>query len=344
MNNKKKLLLIGPIPEPIGGVSIHITRLSDLLKSHYTIKYIDESPNHKHGIFNIRSLNIIMYFKLIIWADIVHIHSGVNLFRLLHISISKLFRRKTIVTIHSLSHQTSTLIKINSYFLKLANKVILVSKEINNSLHVRAPIIKEAFIPPTIKHEAKLPSYITRWINYQKDKQRTIISANASKITLHHNLDLYGFDLCIESVAHLINNLKKDVCLILIIGSKNNPTDILKNYVNTIKKYRIEDRVLISTDNLSFVRIIAESDIVLRPTCTDGDALTIREALFLNKTIIASDVVKRPQGTIIFTNRDTKDLSTKIINNLPKTDTNSSNNKNHCTEEYFKFYEKIYDL
>jgi len=343
MNDKKKLLLIGPLPEPIGGVSIHIARLSDLLKNQFAIKYIDESPNNKPEIFNIRSLNILKYIKLILWADIVHIHSGVTLFRILHLTLSKLFRRKTIVTMHSLSHQTPTLIKINSLFLKLADTIILVSKEIQNSLKVPSPIIKEAFIPPSMENEPEIPQHITQWIKHQKDKQRTIISANASKITLHHNVDLYGFDLCIESIAHLINVLKVNVCLILIIGSKKNSVDLLEKYNTAIELHDLKDSVLLSIENISFARIISASDIVLRPTCTDGDALTIREAIFLNKKIIASDVVKRPPETIIFKNRDTKDLCTKIYDNLPRTNTSISNEVTYTTEDYLEFYENIYN-
>lgn len=343
MNNKIKLLLIGPIPEPIGGVSIHITRLSDLLEDHFTIKYIDESPNIKHGVFNIRSLNIIKYIKSIIWADIIHIHSGVTLLRVLHITISKLLNRETIVTMHSLSHQTPTLIKINSYILKLADKVILVSKEIEDSLKVNSPIIKEAFIPPRINNEPELPGHISQWIDHQRKHKRTILSANASKITLHNNMDLYGFDLCIDALAYLVNNQNLNLCLILIIGTQNNPEDILESYKATIEKHHLEDRILLSTDKLSFVKIIAESDIVLRPTCTDGDALTIREAIFLNKVIIASDVVKRPPGTVTFKNRDNKDLITKIYNSMPEAVTNLSNNNNQNTEDYLSFYKNIYN-
>jgi hypothetical protein len=36
---------------------------------------------------------------------------------------------------------------------------------------------------------------------------------------------------------------------------------------------------------------------LLRITTTDGDALSVKEALFLNKQVIATDVVDRPVGT-----------------------------------------------
>ena len=65
--------------------------------------------------------------------------------------------------------------------------------------------------------------------------------------------------------------------------------------------------------DLSFVKLIKYSDLVLRPTCTDGDALTVREALFLGKPVIASDIVSRPEGTILFKNRDYESMAGKVI-------------------------------
>jgi hypothetical protein len=85
-----------------------------------------------------------------------------------------------------------------------------------------------------------------------------------------------------------------------------------------IKKLNLNECFLLLNENLSFVRLIEQADIVLRPTNTDGDALTIREALYLNKTVIASDVVKRPSGTILFKSRDTNDLEIKIMENISR--------------------------
>src|SRR5690606_7512387 len=74
----------------------------------------------------------------------------------------------------------------------------------------------------------------------------------------------------------------------------------------------------------SFISLIEQADIILRPTNTDGDALTVREGLFLGKKVIASDVVKRPEGPYIFKNRDLNSLMDVIyevksdINNITR--------------------------
>ena len=39
---------------------------------------------------------------------------------------------------------------------------------------------------------------------------------------------------------------------------------------------------------------------MIRATATDGDAISIKEALYLQKPTIATDCVPRPQGVILF--------------------------------------------
>ena len=74
---KKNYLQIGPY-SAIGGVSVHIKRLSDLLKDHYNFSFIDESPLlTNQEVYNLRRINVFEYIRLINNAEIIHIHSGI---------------------------------------------------------------------------------------------------------------------------------------------------------------------------------------------------------------------------------------------------------------------------
>lgn len=57
---------------------------------------------------------------------------------------------------------------------------------------------------------------------------------------------------------------------------------------------------------------IAQSDLFVRPTLTDGDALSVREALALGVRTVASDVVARPFGVHTFRTGDPFALSATI--------------------------------
>ena len=62
----------------------------------------------------------------------------------------------------------------------------------------------------------------------------------------------------------------------------------------------------------SCLAVIARSDIFVRPTFSDGDAISVREAIELGTPVVASDVVSRPAGTVCFKTGDASDLVSKI--------------------------------
>jgi glycosyltransferase involved in cell wall biosynthesis len=55
---------------------------------------------------------------------------------------------------------------------------------------------------------------------------------------------------------------------------------------------------------------------MLRPTATDGDAVSVREALHLGVPVVASDVVERPTGARVFALDDPKALTARILEAL----------------------------
>ena len=54
-----------------------------------------------------------------------------------------------------------------------------------------------------------------------------------------------------------------------------------------------------------------KADLMIRPTCTDGYGISIAEALFFDCPAIASDVCPRPEGAVLFKNRDMDDFEQK---------------------------------
>jgi len=64
-----------------------------------------------------------------------------------------------------------------------------------------------------------------------------------------------------------------------------------------------------------------ESDIFVRPTSTDGDPLSIREALSLKTPVVTSDACPRPDGVVLFKNRDLDDFVNAVQRVLENYDT-----------------------
>lgn len=55
------------------------------------------------------------------------------------------------------------------------------------------------------------------------------------------------------------------------------------------------------------------SDVFIRPTTTDIEGISVKEALWVNTPAIASDVCERPAGTLLFENRNYLDLKDKVL-------------------------------
>ena len=217
--------------------------------------------------------------------------------------------KRIIVTIHSLTNlQTRNSRYLTSYFINLADNVVAVSEKIKLVLKIKQAKVLPAFIPPIINDESDLPRSIVTILseNYEK-----IIVSNASNLIIHNNQDLYGIDLLIEVAIRL----KKDQLnykIIFVIASTTKNKEMLRNYKEIIIKNKIESFIKLVVQPISFVKLIMNSDLVIRATNSDGDAISIREALYFQKPVIASNVVKRPEGVVVFKNRDVDDLYRKI--------------------------------
>lgn len=310
-----KVLFIGPAPQNIGGISMHIRRLVNLLRTDIKPDLIDEGHVRYPDVFNLRSKNLFIYFSKIVKADVVHIHSGVWLLRAFHIIVCKLILRKyTIVTIHR-DPTIERCINLTRWLLKICNHVILVNQKGYEAMRCSCKCqfhMLPAFIPPVINEEPLMPPQITAWISEAKQHENSIVMcSNAWNLVLHNGQDLYGLDICIEAMNELMK-VHNNYFLIFVVASNTGQVERIKGYKQKIVDYKLEHNILIWEDSISFVRLIQESDCVLRTTNTDGDAISVREALYYGKPVIASDIVTRPAGTVLFKCRDVIDLVRRI--------------------------------
>lgn len=339
-----KILLIGPLPPPVGGVSIHIKRLSRLIDNDYNIDYVDESHIIKENYFNLRTLKLPEYLNKVRKSDLLYIHSGKRQLAIFHVLIGRLFGKRVIMTLHGYPYANRKLINfVDSVFYSMADKIIVVNSFILD--RVRLPenkcIVKWAFVPPIMEDEPQLPDYLSEWIAKRKNLGDVILSANAYQLKYFNNEDLYGLDMCIEAAGRLVKKGYK-VSFVYLVSSLEKNRELYQKYLRRINESNFRDHFLLLNDTISFVRLITYSDIILRPTNTDGDALTIREAIHLGKLVVASDIIPRPAGTILFRTRDHNDFEHKLVDTI-----SNQLNKNTLTlagdlnRDYQVFYSSL---
>ncbi len=304
---------------------------------------VDESRQAKQGIFNIRSFRIFRYLRLIIQADIVHIHSGHYLFRLLHFLAAKVFFKRVVITIHSYSVAAKGNFErlLDRLVARYSYKVLFVNKEIAEMFKLKKFHVQNAFLPPVDEQEA-LPTEISSWLDRKQNAHWTICAANASKLVKYKGEDLYGLDLCLDVASRLKSN--GILCAIIFVISDPSGDFSLDLYRSRILNEQLEDFIFLYDRPISFVSLIKRSEIILRPTNTDGDSLTLREALFMGKPVIASDVVRRPEGAILFRSRDAKALGDAIFTVMQfRSHQNVNCDQRARFQEFVDFYHTLYN-
>lgn len=310
--------IFGIIPPPYGGISIYNQRLAESLNQKgVNFDFYQSNINDSKRYLQISFKRFIcknINFK----KRILHLSGVTGSFNIIVLLLLKfIFRKKIIVTIHNdrfaEDFRKLDLVSraITWFFFKNIFQLIAVNPSTDFLFLKKSKIsVIPAFIPPAPDETdiKQLPGIF----NQIRKTHKFLITANAFKISFFNNEDLYGIDLSIELMKKLVKNGYKDIGFIYVIPDIGD-YDYYQKMQNLIKQYNLEDYFHFYTKPVAYPAVINMCDLFIRPTNTDGDALSIREAISLKKPAIASNVCKRPEGTILFENRNIDDLYSKTI-------------------------------
>jgi glycosyltransferase involved in cell wall biosynthesis len=85
-----------------------------------------------------------------------------------------------------------------------------------------------------------------------------------------------------------------------------------------VSELKIDKNFIFVIEQKEIWPLFKKADLMVRPTFMDAYGVSIEEALYFGCPAVASNVCKRPKGTIIFKNRDFKDFFEKCKKILPK--------------------------
>lgn len=299
---KESILLIGKIPPPIGGVSVFVWRsYSKLLKEGHCVALFPRDVIE----------NIIVLVKLFSQSYSRIILNSMSLPLLFLLFLSFNLRKVELVDHnHSRRFNSSFKTKLLLFFISKMSKVLLVDEHLKSnylSLPLNFSCINP-FIEPTDNErkvaEESLPQYVNDFL--EGIEQVFIISA--WKLILENGKDLYGIERTCNIFANLLKSYS-NVGLIVCIGDCSENAVLLKK----IKSQVEGTRNIIFWDNCATSwSVFSDKTVYLRPTSTDGNSISIHEALFYNSPVIASDVVSRPKDCTLFEYANDDDYIEKI--------------------------------
>jgi glycosyltransferase involved in cell wall biosynthesis len=318
----KKMMIIGCYPPPFGGQSVHVKELNNFLaREGYVVKVLnigDERKKKSKDYLTVR--NPLDYVcKIIMYAArkySFHLHTnGHNakswILLILTSIITKLLARNYYVTLHSgmcpayVRSRGDVVRGIMKLALNMSSYIIAVNNDISVAL-VELGVSKnkigviEAFSLNEDFNATKLPSNLNSYI-----------AAYSPLITsIGFSSPEYGLHLLPEVVRNLHG--KYPHLGIIVIGATP-PDDGKKNaHHDSIRWIGTQDR-------LTSLLIMSRSDLFVRPSMTDGDSISVREALAMNIPVVASNVGHRPEGVITFERGNIAELTSAIERALQST-------------------------
>lgn len=311
---------IGILPPPLGGISVYLYRLSKLRSQDLFI--------------DLRALSCGQKLKLFMKADCEIVIHGTDWRTLFLLRVFQGVRRQPYsVVLHGEGW-------LNDYdksrglwrwiiesSLRNAKSIQVVGKHIEGALLAKLPELEEkmfvrnAFLPPPLEDEPRILASYGQDVHDFIANHKPLIIANAFQLAeWKDGTDLYGLDMCVELMRRLKKDYPQSGMLFALANDKFRP-DYYAKMKTQIVDYGLQEQFYFLTNQHELWPLFRCGQLMVRPTCTDGFALSIQEALSLGCPVVASNVGERPVGAMLFHSRDMDDFECKVryvLNDLAK--------------------------
>jgi len=300
------VLQLGPVPPPEGGITRNIMAIRDELRcrGHSCSILATARSTHKREDADVyyprNSIDLLRHLYRIEY-DVLHLHIGGEIpprVLALIALCGAISRGKSALTLHSggyaleMNREASPW-SIAGYAFRRYARLICVNKsmvEMFEKYGVNESRLR--LIPPFF---VKLPDGTVP----VPDLMRQFAASHAPfLLTVGLLEDAYNLQMQIDCVEQIIEMLPN--AGLMIVGSGSLEAE-LRHRIES-KPYR--NNILLAGDvpHEITIQLIEDCDILLRTTKFDGDAISIREALYLGRPVIATENGMRPEGVFLISN------------------------------------------
>jgi glycosyltransferase involved in cell wall biosynthesis len=249
-------------------------------------------------------------------ARLVHYHHS-RWSSLLAVALRKRRDARYILTLHSpeIHRQLNSGIpfmgRITEWALRRFDSIIVVNEEIGHAIrdHVGGrPInVLPAFLAASedgYRYDTATEAFL---------ETGRVLLVPAYRIQFWEGEDMYGLDMAVEAFRNL-GSKRKDLRLAVFLATRSKGRKEMQ-YLDRLRLRLADaglgDRALFVV-GLPLVPAFRNDVVLVRPTRTEGDAVSVREALQAGLPVVASDVVSRPEGTFTFPSTDVDALCAAI--------------------------------
>lgn len=299
------MALVGPVAPPRGGVASHVERLAVLLKQEgQSVAILNHFAGRSHPLVRTSlNRNPLRYWIAMrrLRARVVHYHHA----RLSTLIAAALARRHDdqhwIVTFHGgdilgpLSSRVPVVSRLTVRAIRRFDRVVAVNEEIARR------VTAVTGLPVTA-----IPAYLPTDRNPKRPVESPTAVVSAYSVAHTHRSDTYGLDIAgavCREVRHALPQLRLEVFLSQRPKGRR-AREYLREALGSDHGAHGSEWITIHVGS-PLVPAFQPGVVYLRPTRTEGDAVSVREALEAGVPVIASNVVKRPDGVIALPLDDT---------------------------------------
>lgn len=312
-----RVVQLGPLPPPHGGVSTNLKAIHGLLisRGHNASIIAITSSSQTENVANAykpRSAFQLLNLLLTLDFDIVHFHVGGDFslrLAVLMLLCGILPGKKSLVTFHSGGYALEGI-----RFAKPMSIRGIAFRSVDFLIGVNSQMLEmfRAYGASETKMSLILP-FSLHWPDSNVEVPRKLLDfANANTPFLLSVGGLepeYAHAFMIDAMETVLRKLPDAGLMIVGAGSLANK---LREQIAS-KEY--SERILLVNDieHDVVLHLIEKSDILLRLTQYDGDAISVREALFLGTPVIATDNGMRPDRVNLVSSPPTADEVSQTI-------------------------------
>lgn len=311
----QSLLIIGPDIKlrGVGGVTIHVQRLRDYLdKIEFEYEFRDYKKN------SLASLG-----RELLRHRMVHIHISNPVYQFIWVVIGRLLGKKVVMTLHGNYGRFGS---VKNWMVRRAVTMATIPVVINKQSYKACVTFNEktelipAFVPP--QREEKLDKDILELIDRLHQEGKSVFATNASNAAVDKDgNDIYGIDF-------LVNYFQDSEDKALVVSDPSG------NYERRYGELHSESVFFINHAH-SYFEVLKRVDCSVRNTSTDGDALSVKESLYLGIPTLCTDVVDRPNGVLLYKYSD-KESFEMALNTPSKGNKTIENGAERIVEIYRK--------
>lgn len=311
------VLQLGPYPPPVGGVSRNMLAIRDELvrEGHkYSIVATTKGgqQNKEPNVFHPASAWELIRQVRALDFDVLHLHVGGELTkRVLGLAFvcSILGRKRNVLTVHSGEFpQTKEALSARPFSIRGAifrrfSRIIAVSEPIADVFHRYG--VEGDSVSVIAPYSLEMPDPIVE----VPDDLREFCAAHSPLLLSVGGLEKeYDPLVQIEAVGKIRENLPNAGLLIVGDGSMRSEVETAVSASGHAADILIAGNV----EHAVTLHLINNADILLRTTLFDGDAISIREGLFLGTPVIATDNGMRPAGVHLIPMNDAESLAAAV--------------------------------